>query len=69
MTFSSRLFSLARPAIFALDPEAGHRLAIGALQKVPAGGRKGSKAEITKGIEGAARFVSGKGRGGDFDDV
>ena len=29
----------------------------------------GSKGEVTIGIEGAARFASGKGRGGDFSDV
>ena len=29
----------------------------------------GSKKEVTKGIEGATKFVSGKGRGGDFTDV
>ena len=29
----------------------------------------GSKGEVTKGIIGAARFASGKGRGGDFSDV
>ena len=29
----------------------------------------GSKAEVTKGIEGATRFADGKGRGGDFSDV
>ena len=28
-----------------------------------------SKAEVTKGVEGAARFAGGKGRGGDFTDV
>ncbi len=28
-----------------------------------------SKAEVTKGVEGAARFASGKGRGGDFTDI
>ena len=28
-----------------------------------------SKAEVTQGIEGAARFAGGKGRGGDFGDV
>lgn len=27
------------------------------------------KAEVSKGVEGAARFASGKGRGGDFRDV
>ena len=29
----------------------------------------GSKPEVSKGVEGAARFASGKGRGGDFSDV
>lgn len=28
-----------------------------------------SKPEVTIGVEGAMRFASGKGRGGDFDDV
>jgi len=28
-----------------------------------------SKSEVTKGVEGAARFAAGKGRGGDFGDV
>ena len=30
---------------------------------------RGSKAEVTKGVEGATRFASGKGRGGDLSDV
>jgi enoyl-CoA hydratase len=30
---------------------------------------RGSKAEVTKGVEGAARFAGGKGRGGNFNDV
>ena len=30
---------------------------------------QGSKAEVTKGIGGAARFASGKGRSGDFSDL
>ena len=30
---------------------------------------RGSKAEVTQGVEGATRFASGKGRGGDFSDV
>ena len=29
----------------------------------------GNKTEVTKGVEGAARFASGKGRGGDFNDI
>ena len=28
-----------------------------------------SKAEVSRGIEGAARFTGGKGRDGDFGDV
>ncbi len=30
---------------------------------------RNSKAEVSKGIEGAVRFASGKGRNGDFGDV
>jgi enoyl-CoA hydratase len=30
---------------------------------------RGSKAEVTQGVEGATRFASGKGRGGDFSDI
>ncbi|MEP3475459.1 MAG: crotonase/enoyl-CoA hydratase family protein [Hyphomicrobiales bacterium] len=30
---------------------------------------QGSKTEVTRGIEGAERFASGKGRSGDFEDV
>ena len=30
---------------------------------------RGSKTEVTKGVEGAARFARGKGRGGDFSDI
>ena len=29
----------------------------------------GSKAEVTKGVEGAASFAKGTGRGGNFSDV
>jgi enoyl-CoA hydratase len=29
----------------------------------------GSKAEVTKGIEGATQFAKGKGRGGDFEEI
>lgn len=30
---------------------------------------RNSKAEVTRGIEGAARFAAGRGRGGDFGDA
>lgn len=35
MIRSTRLFDLVRPAIFALDPETGHRMAIAALKALP----------------------------------
>ena len=35
MTFPLKLFDLVRPAIFALDSEVGHRLAIRALKAIP----------------------------------
>lgn len=35
-----KLFALARPAIFALDPETGHKLAIKALKSVPSGAQR-----------------------------
>ena len=39
------LFRLARPAIFALDSETGHRLAIAALKAIPT---RGGKSSLTK---------------------
>ena len=30
---------------------------------------RNGKAEVTRGIEGAARFTGGRGRGGDFGDI
>lgn len=48
MTFRPTLFGLARPAIFALDPEAGHRLAIGALKALPTRGSRSSLAQPGK---------------------
>ena len=37
MTLTNKLFDLAKPAIFALDPETGHRLAIRTLKSLPEG--------------------------------
>lgn len=37
MKIGTKLFDLAKPAIFALDPETGHKLAIRALKALPAG--------------------------------
>ena len=33
------------------------------------GKMKGSKGEVTKGVEGAARFTKGKGRSSDFEEI
>ena len=37
MTLRTKLFALARPAIFALDSETGHKMAIAALKALPSG--------------------------------
>lgn len=39
------LFRLARPALFALDPESGHKLAIAGLKALPTRGAKSSLAQ------------------------
>lgn len=45
MTFRPKLFDLVRPAIFALDPETGHRLALKALKVLPTRGARSSLAQ------------------------
>ncbi len=45
MSFRPRLFDLFRPAIFALDSETGHRLAIKGLKNLPTRGAKSSLAQ------------------------
>ena len=45
MTAPSKLFDLIRPAIFALDPETGHRLAVASLKALPTRGAKSSLAK------------------------
>ncbi|MHA7820662.1 MAG: quinone-dependent dihydroorotate dehydrogenase [Erythrobacter sp.] len=44
MTAPTKLFDLVRPAIFALDPETGHRMAIKSLQLMPTRGAQSSLA-------------------------
>lgn len=46
--FDPKLFKLARPAIFALDSESGHRMAISALKALPIKGARASKAQAGK---------------------
>lgn len=48
MTLGLKLFDLAKPAIFALDSETGHRLAISALKAMPTRGAKSSLAQAGK---------------------
>ena len=54
MTLPTRLFDLVRPAIFALDPESGHRMAIRALKalplRAPQAGRAGPLATTVAGL-------------------
>lgn len=45
MSFRPRLFDLVRPAIFALDSETGHRLAIASLRALPTRGAHSSLAQ------------------------
>jgi dihydroorotate dehydrogenase len=48
MTSRSRLFGLLKPAIFALDPETGHRFAIAGLKALPTRGARSSLAQPGK---------------------
>ena len=45
MTLPAKLFHLFRPAIFALDPETGHRLAVQSLKALPTRGVSASLAQ------------------------
>ena len=69
MISSTRLFDLVRPAIFALDPETGHRMAIAALKTLPArGGAAGrnGKAALATTVAGLA-FPNPVGVAAGFD--
>lgn len=44
MTAPTKLFDLVRPAIFSLDPETGHRMAVRSLRLLPTRGAKSSLA-------------------------
>jgi len=64
-----KLFDLARPAIFALDPETGHKLAIKALKAVPAGSRvtgSASSAKLSVDVAGLS-FPNPVGVAAGFD--
>ena len=50
MTKAFRLFDLVRPAIFALDSEKGHRLAIAGLKAMPSRGARSSLAQPGKAL-------------------
>lgn len=64
-----KLFDLARPAIFALDPETGHKLAIKALKTVPiglAGARHTRAAKLNVEVAGL-QFPNPVGVAAGFD--
>lgn len=48
MSFRPKLFDLVRPAIFALDSETGHRLALSGLKAMPTRGARSSLAQAGK---------------------
>lgn len=52
MTVSHSLFRLARPAIFALDSETGHRLAIKSLKAMPASGAAARSGRLATQVAG-----------------
>ena len=64
-----KLFALARPAIFALDPETGHKLAIKALKSVPHGTpRSGNPSASKLAVEVAGlKFPNPVGVAAGFD--
>ena len=64
-----KLFALARPAIFALDPETGHKLAIKALKSVPSGAhRPGNTSDSKLAVEVAGlKFPNPVGVAAGFD--
>ena len=64
-----KLFALARPAIFALDPETGHKLAIKALKSVPSGAhRPGNTSDSKLAVELAGlKFPNPVGVAAGFD--
>jgi dihydroorotate dehydrogenase len=45
MTMRLSFFDIIRPAVFTLDPEAGHRLALAALKRMPTRGARSSLAQ------------------------
>lgn len=45
MTMRPSFFDIIRPAVFTLDPEAGHRLALAALKRMPTRGARSSLAQ------------------------
>ena len=64
-----KLFALARPAIFALDPETGHKLAIKALKSLPSGAhRPGNTSDSKLAVEVAGlKFPNPVGVAAGFD--
>ncbi|WP_299195851.1 quinone-dependent dihydroorotate dehydrogenase [uncultured Erythrobacter sp.] len=66
MILTPKLFSLVRPAIFALDSETGHRLAIRALKAMPARRSRQSTAALAVEVAGL-QFPNPVGVAAGFD--
>ena len=54
------VFSLIRPAIFALDPERAHRFTIAALKAMPRGRSKGRRGATPGRVSTKARLAEVK---------
>lgn len=69
MTLLPKLFGLVRPALFTLDPETGHRLAVQSLKAMPTRGAGSSlaKAGATQVSVAGLRFPNPVGVAAGFD--
>ncbi len=61
------LYSLLRPAVFALDPERAHRLTIAALRRLPASARRATLSERLATTVAGVRFPNPVGLAAGFD--
>ncbi|MGB3753960.1 MAG: quinone-dependent dihydroorotate dehydrogenase [Parerythrobacter sp.] len=61
------LYSLLRPAVFALDPERAHRLTIAALRRLPASARRSTQSDRLATTVAGIRFPNPVGLAAGFD--
>ena len=66
MILTPKFFSLVRPAIFALDSETGHRMALRALKAMPARAPRASSKALASKVAGL-HFPNPVGVAAGFD--